>query len=101
MSSCVMRVGEKPFTSCSRDAGLSSDVLDRCLQVGMQFPPGVYPRVYAHHAGGFGPAGPERSGWLLAAVRAVTALCREELVVLAEGGRASAVVDGVTVVGTR
>lgn len=82
-------------------SGLSADEHERCLRGGLQFPPGLYPRVYETSAGGFAQASADAQLRLLTAVRAVTALCRRELSALGTGARRTQEVEGVRVTAAR
>lgn len=66
-------------------AGLTDDEYDRCLRVGLQFPPGLYPRVYSSDGNTFRIATADEQDQLLRAVRGVTALCVREQARLAGG----------------
>lgn len=80
-------------------SGLSAEEVERCLRAGLQFVPGLYPRVYAVDGGALRPATPTEQGRMLIAVRAVTALCERDLARLAKGQRStlSLGVDDATV----
>jgi hypothetical protein len=81
-------------------SGLSEAEFEACLRAGLQFPPGLYPRVYvAKSAGGFGAAPADAQSRLLTVVRAITELCRREGAALATGAPKSAEADGVRVTG--
>jgi hypothetical protein len=81
--------------------GLSADEVERCLRVGLQFPPGLYPRVYVTSTSGFAEASADAQRRLLTAVRAVTALCRRDLSALGTGARRTVEVEGVRVTAGR
>jgi len=82
-------------------SGLSADELERCMRSALQFPPGLYPRVYAFTPSGLAQASTTEQDRLLTAVRAITALCRAEQTALASGARRALTVDGVQVTGAR
>lgn len=84
-----------------RRSGLSADELERCMRSALQFPPGLYPRVYAFTPSGLAQVSTTEQARLLSVVRAITALCRAEQTALASGARRALTVDGLQVTGAR
>ena len=66
---------------------LSEDELERCMRVGLQLSPGLYPRVYMLSEAGLSGASLEAQRRMLLAVR----------LLVEAGGTGSATLDGVTV----
>ncbi len=82
-------------------SGLSANELESCMRVALQFPPGLYPKVYAFSPDGFAPASPVDQARLLSVVKAMAALSRADLDGLAAGGTRTTAVDGVQLTGSR
>ena len=82
-------------------SGLSAEEFERCMRVGLQFPPGLYPRVYAFTSTGLTLASITEQERLLSAAQAIAALCRAEQTALEAGEERTLALDDGQMTGAR